>query len=282
MAERTEGVVVGYDGSPGSELALRWSAREARERKVPLLVCYAWVPEHLALLGDPQVFDLARRRGAEIVARGVRYAETVTGDGGASALLAYGPAADELCARSRTADMVVTGSRGHGRLAGLLLGSVAGQVAAHGYGRIVVIRGPWRPANWPPGPVVAGVDGSAASLAALGFAAEEAALRDVPLIAICALADAPGVLGGAGRMEEEFSRGMANWEKEHPEVTVLRQVTNGTPRSALLTAANDAQMVVVGSRGRGGLAGMTLGSVTHALLHHASCPVGIARPADRA
>jgi len=279
MAGKTDGIIVGYDGSPGSEMALWWAAREARQRQVRLTVCYAWAPEYLALLGDPLVFDLARRRGEEIADRGVRYAETITGRGGVSALVGYGPAAPVLCERSRTADMVVTGSHGQGRLAGLLLGSVAMQVAAHGHGRIVIIRGPWRPADRPFGPVVAGVDGSAASLAALGSAAEEAALRDVPLIAVCALADAPGVLGGASRMEEEFSRLVTAWEKEHPDVTVLRQVTRGSPRAALLAAAADAQMVVVGSRGRGGLSGMTLGSVTHALLHHAPCPVGITRPA---
>jgi nucleotide-binding universal stress UspA family protein len=110
------------------------------------------------------------------------------------------------------------------------------------------------------------------------FAFEEAALRDVPVVALRALADAPGVPGGAREMEETFDQLMMAEEKEHPEVTVLRQVAVGTPRPALLTAAASAQMLVVGCRGRGGLKGMSLGSVAQAVLHHAPCPVGIVRP----
>ena len=70
-------------------------------------------------------------------------------------------------------------------------------------------------------------------------------------------------------------------EKEHPEITVLRQVTFGAPRSALLTAAAEAQLIVVGSRGLGGVEGMSLGSVAGALVHHSPCPVGVAHPSAR-
>src|SRR5262249_27240323 len=67
--------------------------------------------------------------------------------------------------------------------------------------------------------------------------------------------------------------------KDHPDVTVLRRLSHGGARDALLTAAHDAQLLVVGARGRGGIAGMTLGSVRLAALHHAPCPVGVARSA---
>jgi nucleotide-binding universal stress UspA family protein len=79
-------------------------------------------------------------------------------------------------------------------------------------------------------------------------------------------------------MEQEFASLVTRWEKDHPGVTVLRHVTNRAPREALLDAGGEARMLVVGSRGRGGIRGMTVGSVTSALLHHASCPVGIVRP----
>jgi nucleotide-binding universal stress UspA family protein len=194
-------------------------------------------------------------------------------------LLAAGPAARVLCEHSGDAAMVVVGSRGCGGLTGMLLGSVSQQVCAHARGRVVVVRGHWHPAaGYVPGPVVAGADGSAPSRAAIAFAAEEAALRAVPLLAVCALADTPGSLGGAGRMQEAFDRDIAQWEKEHPELTILRQVTPGQPRTALLDAASDAQLLVVGSRGRGGLTGMLLGSVSQAILHHAPCPVGVVHP----
>lgn len=273
------GIVVGYDGSPSSDLALRWAAREASERGVMLTVCHAWVPEDMALVIEPPLFEQARQHGADIVAQGLRFAEPIVGAGGVDSLLVGGSAARVLCEHSAFADMVVAGSRGRGRLAGVLLGSVAWQLAAHAVGRIVIVRGSERPANSEAGPVVAGVDGSAASHAVLEFAAEEAELRRASLVAVCALADAPGSLGGGRQMEEEFTAMMTNWEKEHPDVTVLRQVKDCSPRTALLEAGAAAQMLVVGSRGRGGIRGMTLGSVTGALLHHAACPVGIVRPA---
>jgi nucleotide-binding universal stress UspA family protein len=278
MTEMTDGIVVGYDGSPGSELALHWAAREARDRGARLTVCYAWAPEYLALNIEPPLYEFEQRHGAEIMGRGVQHAEPLAGPGGVGTLLASGSPARLLCERSAAADMVVVGSRGHGRLAGLLLGSVAWHLAGHGQGRIVIVRDSGRSPNRSPGPVVVGLDVSAHSRAALDFAAEEAALRHVPLVAVCALADAPESLGGAHRLEEEFTSLVTSWEKDHPDVSVLRQVTSRSPRAALLDAGTDAQMLVVGGRGRGGLPGMTLGSVTSAILHHAPCPVGIVRP----
>jgi nucleotide-binding universal stress UspA family protein len=274
----TDGIIVGYDGSPDSDLALHWAAWEAHDRGARLTICHAWTPEYLALPIEPPLYEFERRRGEEIVDRGVRRAEPFAGPCGVGTLLACGSPAHMLCERSTAADMVVVGSRGHGRLAGLLLGSVAWQLAAHGRGRIVIVRGQGSPANSGPGPVVVGVDASAPSQAALEFAAEEAALRRVPLLTVCALADAPQILGGARQVEEEFTSLVTRWEKDHPGVTVLRQVTNRSPRQALLDASTEAQLLVVGSRGRGGIAGMTVGSVTSALLHHAPCPVGIVRP----
>ena len=273
----TDAIIVGYDGSPGSELALRWAAREACKRGTGLTVCHAWAPEDLALPFDPPMFDLVRQQGEEIVNQGLHHAEPMTGPGGVQPLLVLGSPARVLCEHSGTAGMVVVGSRGHGGLDGLLLGSVAWQLAGHGHGRLVIVRGPGGPAKTAPGPVVAGVDGSASSRAVLDFAAEEAALRHAPLIAVCALTDAQGHLGGARELEEECSNLLTRWEKERPGVTVLRQVSHSTPRAALLEAAVEAQMLILGSRGRGGIRGMTLGSVATVLAHHAPCPVGIVR-----
>ena len=278
MTQMTEEIIVGYDGSPGSELALHWAAREAGDRGITLTVCHAWAPEDLALLIEPALFDLARRQGEEIAQRGLRHAGQFAGPGGAQPLLAAGPPARVLCEHSGPATLVVVGARGHGRLAGLLLGSVAWQLAGHGQGPIVIVRGPARRPNDAPGPVVAGVDGSAASPAVLQLAGEEAALRHVPVLAVCALADAPASLGGARQVEEEFTSMLTRWEKQHPGVTVLRHVSQGSPRAALLEAGAEAQMIIVGTRGRGGIPGMTLGSAAAALLHHAPCPVGIVRP----
>jgi len=281
MTEKTYGIVAGYDGSPDGGEALRWAAREAQARGTTLTVCLAWAPSQMELPTEAALSDLARQRGRAILDRGLPYAQSVLGPGRVRTELAGEPAARALCERSRTAEMVVVGARGDGGLAGLRLGSVPWHLAAYGSGRIVVVRGQWRPVNDSPGPVVAGVDGSPASWAAITFAFEEAALRDVPLLAVCALADAPGVLGGAHRLEEGFGRVLTLHEKQHPEITVLRQVSVGAPRSALLNAAAGAQMLVLGARGLGGLGGMSLGSVAYALLHHAPCPVAVVHPADQ-
>jgi nucleotide-binding universal stress UspA family protein len=282
MTEMAEKIIVGYDGSSGSELALHWAAREASDRGITLTVCHAWAPEDLALLSESPLLDLARRQGEEIVQRGLQHARPFAGTGGVQPLLAGAPPARVLCEHSGTATLVVVGSRGHGRLTGLLLGSVAWQLAGHGQGRIVIVRGPARRPNDAPGPVVAGVDGSAASQAVLDLAAEEAALRHAPVLAVCALADEPASLGGARQIEEEFTSLLTSWEKQHPGVAVLRQVSQGSPRSALLDASAEAQMIIVGARGRGGIPGMTLGSAATALLHYAPCPVGVVRPAAAA
>jgi nucleotide-binding universal stress UspA family protein len=142
---------------------------------------------------------------------------------------------------------------------------------------VVVIRGAWRPANRPPGPVVLGTDGSRAGRAAIAFALQEAALRGVPLMAVCALADAAGRIGESRQVQEDFEGLMTEEAKAHPEVIVWHRILPGTPRSALLAAAADAQLLVVGARGRGGFEEMSLGSVAHAVLQYAPCPVAVVR-----
>jgi nucleotide-binding universal stress UspA family protein len=278
MTGQMYGIVAGYDGSPGAAQALRWAAREARARDTELTVCLAWTPDHMELPTESDLCDLARQHGQEILTRGLPYAESLLGPGRVRADLAGGPAARVLCERSRNADMVVVGGRGHSELPSLQLGSVSWQVAGHACGRVVVVRGPWRPANQPPGPVLAGVDGSAAGRAAIGFAFEEATLRDVPLMAVCALTDAPGRLGEIRRIREDFENLMADEAKAHPEVSVWHHILPGTPRSALLAAAAEAQLLVVGARGRGGFDEMSLGSIAHAVLQYAPCPVAVVRP----
>ena len=277
MTSTIHGVLVGYDGSPDSERALRWAAREARWRGSVLTVCHACAPGQAeAAAGDGRASDHLQPAGDQNLAKALRFAQELMGPGQARPLLAVGPAAHVLCEHSADADMVVVGQRGRGGLPGSLLGSTGQQVCAHARGRVVVVRGHWHPAaGYVPGPVVVGADGSAGSRAAITFAAEEAVLAAVPLLAVCALADSPGSLGGAGRMQEAFDRDVARWEKQYPELTILRQVTFGPPRTALLEAASGAQLLVVGSRGWGGLKGMLLGSVSQAMLHHARCPVGV-------
>lgn len=280
MARTANGILAGYDGSLGSKRALSWAAREARSRGTVLTVCVAWAPGFPVPPGEAAAaHDLARRSGERVMVDGLRHARGILGSQNVRPLLVEGSAAAALCELSADVDMVVVGSRGHSGVTGLLLGSVSSQVAAHGQGRVVVVRGHWRGAGgYAPGPIVVGADGSAASRAAVDFAFEEASLRDAPLLAVCALADAPAGLGGAPERRDAFEEAITRWEKEHSEVTVLRRVAAGAARDALLTAAHDAQMLIVGARGRGGVRGMVLGSVSRAVLDHAPCPVGVVHP----
>jgi nucleotide-binding universal stress UspA family protein len=273
-----QGIVTGYDGSPGSSQALRWAIWEADARHTALAVCLAWAPHYLAVLSEDTVYDIARQRAEEIIEGGLRESESVLGPDRVSPLLARRPAAELLCEESSTAELVVVGSRGHGGVPGLRLGSVAWQLACRAEGPVVIVHGQWVHPNENKGPVVAGTDGSQASLAALALAFREAELRDAPLEAVCALTDAPAIIGGARQLEEDFSEMMTTQEKEHPDVTVIRQVEPGSPREALLDAAEHAQLLVVGSRGRTGFDAMNLGSVAQAMLHYAPCPVAITRP----
>jgi nucleotide-binding universal stress UspA family protein len=137
--------------------------------------------------------------------------------------------------------------------------------------------------------VVVGVDGTPASEAATSFAFEAAAARAVPLVAVHAWRDLaiaptePFVDGPSIRKEEQqrldrgFADLLAGWSEKHPDVQVRRIVTHGRPGRCLVEQSADAQLVVVGSRGHGELAGMVLGSVSNALVHRARCPVAVVR-----
>lgn len=193
-----------------------------------------------------------------------------------------GPPALVLQERSTDAGMLVLGSRGHGGFAGLLAGSTAVSVTAHAHCPVVVVRDGQAATS---GPVVVGVDGSESSLRALGFAVERAEQRDVPLRVI-RVWEPPGerwvppgfdpeeaTATERAAAEEELAR----WRETFPDVEVDLRVSPGNPAALLVEASREAQLVVVGSRGRGGLRGMLLGSVSQQLLQHAHCPVAVVR-----
>jgi nucleotide-binding universal stress UspA family protein len=273
MADRQ--ILVGYDGSAGATEALTWAAREARARESLLTVCLVRAPE-LAASRANAAGSGESPTAEQLLAAGVKLARGIAGQEAVQPLLADGPIAAGLCERSGQAEMVVVGSRGHGGVPGLPVGSVGLQVASHGRGRIVVVRGNWQPVpGHAPLPVVAGVDGSPSSDAALAFAFEEAELRRTYLVAVCALADDPGVLGASGRIKESFEGLVSHHERQNPDISVECRVSEGSPRATLLEAAAEAQMIIVGARGRGGFEDMAIGSVGLAMLAYARCPVGV-------
>ncbi|GAA3494665.1 hypothetical protein GCM10019016_017650 [Streptomyces prasinosporus] len=190
---------------------------------------------------------------------------------------------------SRSAALAVVGSRGLSGFSGLLLGSTAVHLAAHGHCPLMVVRG--RPD--PAGPVLLAVDGSPAGKAAVGFAFAEAALREAPLVALHVwntwserAYEGPGdpptsaVADGERLREAEqhlLDQAVASCQEAYPQVAVERRLVRSRIRSTLIDAGREAQLVVAGARGRGGFTGLLLGSVSQALLHHAPCPVTVVR-----
>jgi nucleotide-binding universal stress UspA family protein len=204
--------------------------------------------------------------------------------------MSAGPAAPMLLAESTRANLLVLGDRGQGGLIDLIIGSVAVQTTTHAQCPVLIVRGD----PVPNGPVLVGVDGSPASALALEFAAEEAALRDTELVALHVWTGNDSTeLNDELPMAYEFWEGeqeegrvlaeaLAGIAERYPDLRVRRQVERGSARRLLTDRSRTAQLVVVGSRGHGGFAGLLLGSVGQHLLHRAGCPTAVVRPAGAA
>jgi nucleotide-binding universal stress UspA family protein len=289
-ARRT--VVAGVDGSMGGIHAARWAAAEAARRGLPLrlVAAHSWMKAGLAgsaeLSVDPRAIlrdvSLDHLRAAEVAATQVAPQLEV------EQVEVNGSPVPVLKAESALAELVVLGKRGLGGFTGLLIGSVAVELAAHAACPVVVVRGPEPDHATPPrDPVVVGVDGSPTSEAAVAFAFEAASLRGVPLVAVHVWQDVLLDPTMASLLDwdavesderEVLSERLAGWSGKYPDVPVRRLVVRDRPAHMLVEQSGRAQLVVVGSRGRGGFTGLLMGSVSQALLHHAHCPVAVVRP----
>jgi nucleotide-binding universal stress UspA family protein len=281
-------VVVGIDGSVAALEAARWAAREAERRRTGLRLVSAFGWRSSGHIGDPGLGAgyrtvMLESTRAEVAEAAAAAAEAAPGVEITDEVVDGFPI-PVLTAESQRAELVVVGDRGLGGFTGLLIGSVAVALAAHAACPVVVVRGELPS---PRGPVVVGVDGSPTSEAALAFAFEAAAVRQVPLVAVHAWMDyvadaAVWQLVDWEAVEADECRlladQLAGWAEKYPHVEVRRTVVKDRPAHALLGQCTGAQLVVVGSRGRGGFTGLVLGSVSHAVLHHAPCPVAVVRP----
>ena len=277
-------VVVGVDGSASAYRAVEWAAGEAHRRGVGLRLvrAFSWTtadhPTGWVARYRNEMLDVSRRQ----VARAVRVAADTRSDVEAESQVAIGAPIEVLSSEARRAQLLVLGDRGLGEVAGLVLGSVAVSLAASGACPVVVVRGERAGAD---GPVVVGVDGSPVSEAALAFAFDAAAARGVDLVAVHAWSPtaideelASLVEWDASAESAVLAERLAGWGQKYPQVEVRRTVVRDGAVRALVTASAGAQLVVVGSRGRGNAAGLLLGSVSHGVLHGAHCPVAVVRP----
>ncbi|MEU4707355.1 universal stress protein [Nocardia salmonicida] len=277
-------VVVGVDGSEQSRVALRWAAAFAAHHRVSLHVVYAIdVPiDYGPGLSGP-LFDAERLRvhGESVVAAAAAEAAeivTLRAEIAISSAALTGSPVAVLREHSKTARLLVVGSRGLGALRRTLLGSVSTSLARHAECPVAVI--PETVSDT--GAVVVGVDGSARSADAVAIAFDEASRRGTHLVAVHTWSefyryDARTTM--QTQAEAVLSESLAGYAEKYPEVSVERVVAEESPAKAILLAAATAQLIVVGSHGRRGFAGMTLGSVAQAVLHGAECPLIITRPA---
>jgi nucleotide-binding universal stress UspA family protein len=281
-------IVVGVDGSEQALAAALYAAALAKRRQAPLRLIYVF--ENLfygygpvATAGSYGVADDQLREAVEQslgeTAREVTAAhpdveiETQVREGGAAAT---------LIAESPDAEATVVGSRGLGGFAELMLGSVSAQVAAHGEGVVVVVR----PGGGSGAHVLVGIDGSKFSQVAVDYAATEALALGVPLVVAHVYWEEPWGFGkepetdpavtAAHEAAAIVEQAVKPWRDKHPELPIeVRTRHSINPEHSLLEESEQAGLTVIGSRGRGGFAGLLMGSVSRALVHHAHGPVAV-------
>ncbi|MEV7175263.1 universal stress protein [Kitasatospora sp. NPDC093679] len=267
-------VVVGVDARDSARSAVVWAAEEAERRGVPLRLLHATSP------GRHGAGDAGRRQTGR---RPLDEASLLAADGRpgleVTTVLADDSPGRALCHESHDACLVVVGSRGLNRLEEFLSGnSVAVPVSAQAACPVAVVLERGGPTDEPPY-LVAGVDGSETSRAALRHAFEDAAARDAEVRALWvwqpSLLEAMDEVVVLQKCRRLLFDAVAEQAEAHPGVSATRRVVRGHPVEELVKASEGALAVVVGRRGRGGFTGMRLGSVPHGLLHHAHCPVVI-------
>ena len=272
-------IVVGVDGSPSSEHALRWAADQSRLTGQDLHAVIAW-HEPVAYDGPVTAAFDWRRDATGVLGKTV---ENVLGDAAAGRVVqdvTRGRPARVLLDASRDAGLLVVGSRGHGGFGGLLLGSVGQHVIAHAACPVVVVHEHRTGTGTGTGPIVVGVDGSPESDEALRWAARQARLTGRGLRAVNAwhVPLSYGVTVGADHdwaadSHHALATAVARALGEEDAAGVVREAVEDYPAPALLRAGEGADLLVVGCRGRGGFTGMLLGSVSRHVAEHSSCPV---------
>jgi nucleotide-binding universal stress UspA family protein len=290
-------IVVGYDDSPASRKALAWALEAAQGRHADVLMVNAArtfppiLPGHGDFVALPR--DIATEAGKAALQMGVQLATRLAPQVTVTTLLVEGSPATTLLGLLDGAEMVVVGSRGHGGFTELVIGSTSLKLATHARCPVVVVHAetPGLEAGPEARRVVLGLGGHEhASADALVFAFEEASSRHVGLAALHAWQESYFDLPGKGgpipkhialeefqvQQRQWLSEQVADLREKYPDVEVRLDVVAHNPAAVLVAASLGAELLVVGSRARGGIHSfMTLGSVTHAVLHHAHCPVAV-------
>ncbi|PWI44727.1 universal stress protein [Streptomyces sp. ICBB 8177] len=283
--DRRRPVVVGATRTRVSRRAVMWAADEAARRQLPLRLVHAqeWpgnVPPTAGQEHPHHVWSRHfRAEGQTLLEMGRLAAEERHPGIEVDVLLAEGRAVRILRDQGDQAGLLVLGARHEPEIEGVFtFGGLGTSLVGHPPCPVALTFG--MPLDdWETGPVVVGVDGSAVSQDAVAYGYEEAALRETELVALeVRRPRTADYLRIADESQAELSEALAGWREKYPEVRVRQDVLYGSPALTLARAAQDAQLLVVGSRGRGGFRGMVVGSTSRTLAHRALCPLVVVPP----
>ena len=271
-------IVLGVDDTVESSGAVDWAAEEALSRKVPLVIVHSWAWQRVAPWAsefDHMVISDFKRSGHAIVERARKQAAnhgvlTVRTE------VTEGPPADVLTELGADATMIVLGSRHRHSLDRVMLGSVSNALVARATCPVVVLGAPAGLAAERPS-VVAGVAGTDQDEAVLAFAFDEAHRRGRPLKPVLCWHSPFGdeTLPPPKQAQLYLAESLAGWRDEFPDVEVHPSVVRAHPADALVRAAASQELLVVGRRAQRVRLGHLMGSVSLAVLHHATCPVAV-------
>jgi nucleotide-binding universal stress UspA family protein len=280
-------VLVGVDGSVASDAAVAWGTREAILRQLPITLVHAVNP---VVVGWPvgqihaDMPQWQKDKAQHVIDQARKTLNANLGESEPPELqtrIVYSSVLPTLIDASKDAWMIVVGGQGLGALGRLLLGSVTTGLIHQAHCPVAVIHSdgggavPGRNA-----PVLLGIDGSPASEAATALAFDEASRRGVALIALHVWTDVGvyPILGMDWRDREKIlAEHLTAWREQYPDVHVKRLVFCDRPSRWLLRESEHAQLVVVGSRGRGGFPGLLLGSAGSTVAQSATVPVIVVR-----
>ncbi|MGW1162363.1 universal stress protein [Streptomyces sp. NPDC002513] len=293
-------VTVGLDGSSESRAAAEWAAREATLRGLPLRLVHVWEPVPDPLAQAPLLGPETQQHWTEKIPRETAEGLRLRHPGVAvSVEHLVGRPAELLVRAAEDAELLVLGSRALGGVGGFLVGSVSLAVVADAVRPVVLVRAGEQaadeherdPAGIPSAagpfrPVVLGLDLGSPDASLIGFAFEEAERRaaalhvvhgwKMPFTSVDALAAGVDLYSEYARdRAAALSETLGAWRQKYPAVEVVEQPRMGTAAGLLVDASREASLVVVGRRIRRGSLGTHVGSVTHAVLHHATAPVAV-------
>lgn len=291
------GIVVGVDTSAASAAGLEWALAEAVRRRAPLTAVRAWLdpvtagyPVAVVVADAPDDVQAAAQDGAQEALRAATARVPGADALETRALAVRGPAAAVLADASRTADLLVIGTRSHGALSRAVLGSVSASVLHHAHSPVAVVPEPAEPTT-APARVVVGVDHSKPSLAALAWGAGYARRTGQQLVPVLVrepvwTAD-PVPTARLGELENSERQALRDLVLRDPydvaqaspyaDLDIAPEVLSGHAAGALLDLVQPQDTLVVGSRGRGGFANLLLGSTSTFCAQHARCPVVVVR-----